>query len=153
MTCPVCGHRSDMKGRSLDQHRRFYGLVSAAYHQWPEGHDFQPESSEHLRKYLICAAGWYDATDIPVAFAEDQPSVTRLAAMTIEQAIRAAGTYAFVRTDENGGRVRVYRAKSIKFAKMPHKEFCALSNVVDDIVEDIFGCSANELLKKTEAAA
>lgn len=57
--CPVCGYHDKGKGkpRSIDQHRRFYGLVKKAFGQWPEKSDFQPEDEEHLRQWLICAAG------------------------------------------------------------------------------------------------
>lgn len=155
MTCPVCGHTDRGKGkpRSIDQHRRFYGLVKAAFENWPEHAEFRPESAEHLRKYLICRAGpqWRNVTEIPVPFAEDQPGLTRLAAHMMQQAAEAAGGYAFPRVDMNGGRVALYTAKSIRFGEMSHLEFCALSDAVDEVLRAEIGVSADELLK-AEAA-
>ena len=156
MTCPVCGYQDKGKGkpRSLDQHRRFYGLVQKAFEQWPETfEDFQPESPEHLRKYLICAAGpqWRKVTEIPVPFAEDLPGLTRLAALMMQQAAEAAGGYAFPRVDANGGRVALYTAKSIKFSEMPHLEFCALSQAVDEVIKAVIGVDPEQLLKERAA--
>jgi hypothetical protein len=155
MTCPVCGFTDKGKGkpRSIDQHRRFYGLVAKAFEQWPHAAEFQPESAEHLRKYLICRAGpqWRNVTEIPVPFAEDQPALTRLAATMMQQAAEAAGGYAFPRVDANGGRVALYTAKSIKFAEMPHLEFCALSEAVDEVIKAELGVEPDDLLK-AEAA-
>lgn len=155
MKCPVCGHTDRGKGkpRSIDQHRRFYGLVKAAFDHWPEHAEFRPESAEHLRKYLICRAGpqWRNVTEIPVPFAEDQPGLTRLAAHMMQQAAEAAGGYAFPRVDMNGGRVALYTAKSIRFGEMSHLDFCALSDAVDEVLRAEIGVSADELLK-AEAA-
>jgi hypothetical protein len=141
------------KPRSIDQHRRLYGLVKKAFEHWPEAAEFQPENAEHLRKYLICRAGpqWRNVTEIPVPFAEDQPGLTRLAAQLMQQAAEAAGGYAFPRVDMNGGRVALYTAKSIKFAEMPHLEFCALSEAVDEVIKAEMGVEPNMLLK-AEAA-
>ena len=155
MTCPVCGFTDKGKGkpRSIDQHRRFYGLVAKAFEHWPDHAEFRPESAEHLRKYLICRAGpqWRNVTEIPVPFAEDQPGLTRLAAHLMQQAAEAAGGYAFPRVDMNGGRVALYTAKSIKFAEMPHLEFCALSEAVDEVIKAEMGVEPDQLLK-AEAA-
>lgn len=155
MTCPVCGYADSKKGkpRSIDQHRRFYGLVNKAFEQWPEHAEFQPESAEHLRKYLICRAGpqWRNVTEIPVPFAEDQPGLTRLAAHMMQQAAEAAGGYAFPRVDMNGGRVALYTAKSIKFSEMSHLEFNALSEAVDEVIRAEIGVEPDALLK-AEAA-
>lgn len=155
MNCPVCGYHDKGKGkpRSLDQHKRFYGLVRAAFHHWPEGHDFVPHDETHLRKYLICMAGpqWRNMTEILVPFAEDQPGLTRLAAYTMQQAAEAAGGYAFPRVDANGGRVALYTAKSIKFAEMSHLEFCALSNAVDEVIKSEIGVDPDQLLKEKAA--
>ncbi len=155
MTCPVCGyHEHDKrKPRSIDQHRRFYGLVRKAFHHWPENHDFQPHDKTHLRKYLVCRAGpqWRTVTEIPVPFAEDQPALTRLAAHMMQQAAEAAGGYVFPRVDMNGGRVALYAAKSIKFSEMPHLEFCALSEAVDEVIKAEMGVDPETLLK-SEAA-
>lgn len=128
-------------------------MIKAAFHHWPEGHDFQPENEEHLRKWLQVSAGYREHTDIPVAFCEEEPAVTKLAALAIEAAIRSADGYAFVRPHPDGGMVRVYRSKSIRFDKLGHLEACALFEAVAEIISNVIGRPADEILKQTEQAA
>jgi len=155
LACPHCGglFQPSGKKRSTPQHRRYYAMIKAAYHHWPEGHDFQPDSEEHLRKWLQVSAGYREHTDIPVAFAEDQPGVTKLAALAIEAAIMAADGYAFVRPHPDGGMVRVYRSKSISFDKLGHLEACALFDAVAEIIAAAIGRPVDEIMKQTEQAA
>lgn len=154
--CTNCGcvlePASKGKSRSLPQHARFFGVISTAYDQWPEANEFQPESVDHLRAYLICKAGYRDSTDIAAPYAEDEPGLTRLIALSIEAAIVAAGGFAFVRHHPDGGVVRVYKAKSLKFKSMGHQEFCALSNAVDDVLR-AEGLDPDVLAKERECAA
>lgn len=153
-TCPHCGCGLDpVKGkpRSLDQLRRFFGVLRGMFSNWPEAAEFQPESEEHLRKWVLCKAGHRDATDIPVEFADSEPGVTRLAGLAIEMAIKAAGAFAFVRADSNGGRVRVYRAKSIAFDKLGQADFNRLNDEVEAVYLAETQIKADDVLK-TRAA-
>ena len=97
--CPHCGCKIDgkTKPRSAPQLRRFFAMLRAMYQHWPEDTQFQPESEEHLRKFILIRAGYRETTDIPVTFAEDQPGLTKLTALSIEAALKAAGAYAFIR--------------------------------------------------------
>lgn len=156
MKCPHC--RCDLdaekgKPRSIEQHRRFFGLIRAMYHHWPETAEFQPETEEHLRKWVLVKAGYRETADIPVAWAEEQPALTRLAGLAIESAIRATGTYAFVRPDLNGGRVRVFRARSIAFDKMGQAEFNRLNDDVEAVLREETGLDPVEVLREQECAA
>lgn len=159
--CPHCGCDLPTTGgagdgqrtRSNPQLRRFFSVIKAAFHHWPESHDFRPESPEHLRKFLLCGAGYSEHTDIPVEWAEDQPGVTKLTALAIEAAIRAADGYAFVRPAKHGGRVRVYKAKSIAYHKLSHADACRLFADIDLIIKAELGVEPDELLKQTEMAA
>lgn len=153
--CPDCGCALGVSGkaRSLPQLRRFFAVLRAMYRHWPDAAAFRPESEEHLRKYVLCKAGHRDHTDIPVEFAEDQPAITKLASLAIEAAIVAAGAFAFVRPDSNGGRVRVYRAKSIAFDKLGPAEFNRLNDDVEAVYTAETGLNPDEVLKAEEQAA
>lgn len=154
--CPHCGCSVDPeKGqpRSVPQLKRFFAVLRAMRAHWPENAEFQPESDEHLRKWAVCKAGYRESTDIAVPYAEDQPSITKLAAMAIEQAIKAAGAYAFVRPDANGGRVRVYKAKSIAFHSMGPAEFSKLNDDVEAVYRAETGLDPDQVLKEQERAA
>lgn len=156
MKCPHCGSELDAtkgKPRSLEQLRRFFGVLRAMKLHWPENAEFQPESEEHLRKWALVKAGHRETTDIPVEWAEDQPALTRLASLAIESAIQAAGTFAFVRPDSNGGRVRVFKAKSIAFDKIGQAEFNKLNDEVEAVYQATTGLDPQEVLKQSERAA
>lgn len=115
---------------------------------WPESAEFQPESEEHLRKYVLCRAGYYDTTDIAIEWAEDQPALTKLAGLSIESAIKAAGSFAFVRSDARGGRVRVFRAKSIAFHNLGQSPFNKLNDEVEAVYLSETGLDADTVLRE-----
>ena len=149
-TCPHCGCDSaDPKGkpRSVEQHRRFFGMIAAAFHHWPDSHEFQPSSSEHLRAWLLCKAGYRDVVTVPVE--SDRPAVIKLAMLAVEGALRAARTHAFVRL--HGSSLVVFTAKSISFHALPHGEFQSVNDAVQEIIEVETGITVDKLL--TEKAA
>lgn len=153
--CPVCGYHDKGKGkpRSIDQHRRFYGLVKKAFEQWPEKSEFNPEIEEHLRQWLICAAGpqWRESTtqEVPPPLRNEAlaPFVDKLAASIAERTKRIP----FPRLNTWTWKITTYTAKSIKFSEMPHLEFCALSNAVDDVIKAELGVEPDQLLRETTA--
>lgn len=154
--CPHCLCDIDPekgKPRSVEQLRRFFAMLRAMFSHWPEKVEFQPDSLEHLRKWVLCKAGHRDATDIPVAFAEDQPGLTKLAAIAIEAAIKAAGGFPFVRAHPDGGLVRVFKAKSIAFDKLGQAEFNRLNDEVELAYASETGLDPEQVLKESERAA
>lgn len=154
-TCPHCGCKIDAKTkpRSVEQLRRFFGMLRAMYAHWPETSDFRPESEEHLRKFVLVKAGHRETVDVPVAFAEDQPGLTKLASLAIEAALKAAGAYAFIRPHPDGGLVRVFKAKSIAFDKLGQAEFNALNDAVETVYASETGLDPETVLKEHERAA
>lgn len=154
--CPHCLCDLDpIKGkpRSLEQLRRFFGVLRAVKFHWPELAEFQPESEEHLRKWALIKAGHRESTDIAIPFAEEQPSITRNIAMIIEVALKAAGAFPFVRPHPDGGLVRIFRAKSIAFDKLGQAEFNKLNDEVESVYKAETGLDPDEILKQTEHAA
>ena len=153
--CPHCGCKIDgkTKPRSVPQLRRFFAVLRAMFLHWPENAQFSPESEEHLRKFILIRAGYRETTDIPVTFAEDQPGLTKLTALSIEAALKAAGAYAFIRPHPDGGLVRVFKAKSIAFDKIGQAEFNALNDAVETAYAQETGLDPEQVLKQTEQAA
>ena len=153
--CVVCGHKDKGKGkpRSIDQHRRFYGLVRKAFANWPERSEFKPEDEDHLRQWLICAAGpqWreHSTQEVPAPLRNESlaPFVELFAAAIAAR----TGRRPFPRLNTWTWKCTVYTAKSIKFSEMPHLEFCALSNAVDEVVKAEIGVEPDALLKETAA--
>jgi hypothetical protein len=133
--------------RSVDQHRRFFGLVRALYHHWPEAQDFQPDNEEHLRAFLLVKAKhrsikeFYPETKgVAADFAKMLPIV---AAMMLHR-------YCWAWAE--GDAVKVAAPESLAFDKLPHKKACQVLNDVEDYVRNI-GMDPNEVLKQHEAAA
>lgn len=142
--CATCPH--GIGARSLPQHRRLFGLIKAARLHWPEKHDFQPFTEEHLRKWLLCKAGHCSVRELSLADMDTGEAIALL-----EAAFHAAGAYSFVRGDT--GRVRIFTAKSIAFDKLSHKAACTLFDEIGAVIENEIGIKADDLLKETEAAA
>lgn len=135
MTCQHCA-------RSSDDHRRFFGLVKAAFDQWPEAHEFQPDNAEHLRAYLLCRVGHRKTTVIET---EEAAS----AVLVVEAAFKAAGSYAFVRP--YGAGLAVYAPRSLSWDQLDQKKFNPIRDEVSALIESIVGVSADQLLKEKAA--
>lgn len=127
--CPECGCEiGAKKRRSVPDHRRLMALIHHAHTNWPEAHDFQPESAEHLRAWLICKAGWREAT--PIQFGTRMDTDVMVLAMTA--AIKAANGTAFVVPHGTG--VAVISPKSMSFKSMGQQEFGMLRDAITDIL-------------------
>lgn len=145
--CPHCGVVLT-KHRSGPDHRRFFAVIKAAFHHWPSGHEFTPDSPEHLRAWLTCRAGYRDST--PIYLPDDATETMRvLFRLGIEAAIRAANGYAFVTPYRDA--VAVHTPKSIAWDKLNQKDFGALRTAVEDVIKAETGLDAEQLL--TEQAA
>lgn len=143
MSCPYCGGD---KPRSLPQHRRFFGLIAAVYGQWPELHDFQPDSPEHLRAWLLVKAGYRRSTYIDSAGLDHSALVPVLTA-----GMRAAGTYAWL--VEHHGRLAIVAPRTIRFEALGHKAFCSLERAVEDVIYAETGIDPGRALEERGKAA
>lgn len=145
-TCPTCGANTKAP-RSIDQHRRFFGLMKAAFHHWPENHERQFADETELRKFITMKAGHREiGARIPLTGIRKEVAVT-----LVEAGIRASGTYAT--TAIHGSDLIVWKPKSINFKTLGHLPFCALNTAVDEILKAEIGLSGDELLREHEAAA
>lgn len=151
INCPDCGAVIDAaskgKPRSIEQHRRFFALCQAVFHHWPEAHAVQFGDAEECRKWLTMKAGHRDiAARIPlVGLNRDR------ALIVVEAAIRAAGCYAHPVVHKDS--LVVWVPRSISFAKLSHRDFCALNNAVDDVIKSETGLDPEQLLDEHARAA
>lgn len=134
------------KPRSLDQHRRFFGVIAAAFEQWPERHPFQPENSEHLRAWLQTKAGYHTVRTFEMD--GDARETARLMPVVIATML---SKHAWCRA--RGTELHVCVPQSIAFDKMGHEEFCALNDAVDEVIRTETGLDPELLLKEKERAA
>lgn len=149
ISCPHCGCEiAGGKGspRSIEQHRRYFSLINAAYLHWPESHERQFGSAEELRKWVQMRAGHHEVgAQIPISRMRPEHAV-----LLAEAAIRAAGAYAVAAI--HGDNLVIWKPKSIAFGKLSHTDFCALNNAVGEIIEAETGLTAGELLEARGAA-
>ena len=149
--CPSCEASFDLnkftKPRSLEQHRRFFAMIKAAFHHWPEAHDHQFSDQTECRKWLTMKAGYRT-----LALRMPMSGVKPDAAIIIATAsMKAAGAHAVALAHK--GSLCIWTPKSIRFDKMSHLEFCALSDSVAEVIKAEMGITADELLDQTERAA
>lgn len=135
------------KPRSTPQHRRYFGLIRAAFLQWPEKHRFRPDSEEHLRKWLQCSAGYRNIVEVEVP--DTDAKTLAIVKTAIAAAMAATKDHAWV--DTRGGRVSVIASKSIRYDTLAHSDFDMLCREVEDIIRAETGLDPEQLL--TERAA
>lgn len=145
--CPTCGAEPKAKPRSIDQHRRYFGLIRAAFHHWPETSDRQFSSEDELRAYVQIKAGYREVgAQIPLSGLNKDRAL-----LLVEAAIRGSGSYAIPVFYKDA--IVVFKPKSIAFNKMGTQEFGALCDSAATVIEQEIGVPADELLKQTEHAA
>jgi len=147
--CPHCGCEltppAGGKPRSVEQIRRYFAMIKAAYHHWPEAHDRQFASAEELRAWLQMKAG---ARDIGATIPLSRIGKER-AMLLAEAAIRGAGSYAMPVL--HGDTLVIFKPKSVSFAKMGPKAFGELSDAVATVIEAETGLQVEQLLRERAA--
>jgi hypothetical protein len=136
--------------RSPADHRRFFGVIRAAFMHWAEGHAFQPDDAEHLRAWLLCRAGYKTVTSLE--FEDHWSDEMRSTLVELaENLIRDAKSHAFVRP--MGNVLYVFWPRSLKFEELGQKEFGHIREVVEEVIKCETRKEASELLRETTRAA
>lgn len=134
------------KPRSVDQHRRFFAVMKAAFHHWPESHRFQADNEEHLRAWLLVRAGHHTVKTFYLN--DDATETARLIPIVIAT---MTGKHSWCRS--RGNELHVCVPQSIAFDKMEHQAFCKLNDDVDEVIRVETGLDPEKLLREAEAAA
>lgn len=132
------------KPRSTPQHRRFFGLMKALYHHWPENQQFQPDSEEHLRAFLLVKSGHRKIMSFEIDKAEEAARLIPIIAAAMLH------RYCWAWAVENG--IKVCAPESIAYEKLPHKDACKVFDDVEGYVRTL-GMDPDQLLEETEQAA
>lgn len=150
-TCPNCGcdtkETANGKPRSRPQLRRYFAMVKAIFHHWPETAEVQFSSDQECRKYLQMKAGWREIGARVPLVGVNKAKVQ----MIVEAAIRGSGSYAMPVVHKN--ELIVWVPKSIAFHSMGPQEFGLLSDAVAQVAEQMTGLNVEELMRETERAA
>jgi hypothetical protein len=127
-------------------------LIHAAYHQWPESHEFRPTDAEHLRAFLLVTAGYTNVTSIPIQEIAGDPKLMALVRLAVEATVAASasrGSYAFVRVF-NGG-IEILSPRSIRWGELDQKAFGPVREAVESLIENALGVTADQLLREKAA--
>lgn len=147
--CPTCGAKTPHI-RSPDQHKRYFAVLRAAFHHWPEAKDWQFAEFEEFRKHVQMALGY---REIAARFAAETLVGTppKLVVSLVGAAVRAAGAYAVPVVHK--GDVVIWRPVSIAVENMGHAKFCELNRALDVWCVDELGVDGDTLLAEMLAAA
>lgn len=137
MKCEVCGHKQGTNKRSVPQHRRFFGMIRAYFHHWPELHEFQPDNEEHLRAWALVKAKYRTVTEMTG---------------NAKQCIVTDGSK-YNWQISNGKNVWLVSPRSIAFDKLSHLEACQLFDDVSEVLEAETGLKTEDVMRETEGAA
>lgn len=150
--CPHCGCELVKSNRSLADHKRLFGLIRAAFLQWPESHPFQPSDEESLRAFLLVESKHHDVDFIPYPdeCGESQAIKTlfRLAVEATHAACYRKRGYAAIRVSTGG--IEILTPKSIDF-RLPQREFGPIREAVEHVIETAIGVPAIQLLRERAA--
>ena len=150
ISCPVCDHKFDPvragKPRSLDQHRRYYGMIRAFFFHWPETHARQFTSENDMRIRAQMRAGYHDvAAEIPLVGLPRERAL-----LLVESCLKAAGNYAVPIL--KGDTMVILKPRSISFGALKHLDACKLFDAVQTVLEQESGLKVEDVLREQHMA-
>jgi len=154
MLCPQCDYdlgriATAGKPRSVPQHRRYFKMIAAFHHHWPEWHSQQFARPEHLRKWAQMHCGHYEEAGRlnRSQFGGNAERFALVASWLLDR----VGKYGIPKV--KGDDLVLYVPKSISFDKLPHNEAVRLMGDVEVFLETQTGLKSADVLKETERAA
>lgn len=124
-----------LSDRSEKNHAHHFAWLNTAWRNLPRDLSDRFPTSEHLRKFALIKAGYYDERIIDVG--------TRAGALRVASYIRGADDFAWCAT--RGGLVVVRTAKSQAVIKMDAGEFKKSKEAIREIVANMIGISPEDL--------
>jgi len=122
-----------VRPRSPKHHRFFFKVIELAYHNWPETHAFQPDSTEHLRAWLLIRAG-YRLIIGNMLSVNDWGNISKLADF-LAMLTHEIRTHGFAFPVLRDGMIEIQMPKSIKWSELDQKEFAPIAEAVFDEIE------------------
>jgi hypothetical protein len=133
------------ESRNPKRHAMFFAVVAEAFKHWPEGHSFAPESTEHLRAWLLCKAGHCETMDIHV------PNGSQLSMHPLMLALIAfTGSKSVFVGQTKSGNIRAFRPKSQSFSRCKEADIKPIVDRVYDIIAIETGMAIADLKREAE---
>lgn len=129
--------------RSMVSHGHFFASLHEAWINLPEAEAERFPSAEHLRKWCLIKAGYFDQRSIV--------SASKAEALRIAAFIKPLDEFAVVTVSE--AVVTVYTAKSQSYRAQGKKEFNASKQAVLEIAWGLVGIKAGEAAQHVGRAA
>lgn len=129
--------------RSMNSHRHYFAAVTEAWRNLPPLMSGRFPTPEHLRRYALIKAGFFNSQSMPCA--------SPAAARKLASFIRPIDEFSIVTTE--GATVTVYTAKSQSYQHMDKKTFAESKDKVLDVIAAEIGVARNELTDNAGAAA
>jgi hypothetical protein len=145
-TCPTCPHKAKVRSRA--QHNRYFAMMSAMYHHWPDGLAFVPEDDLHLRSWAECHVGFCTHIDVTLRDGATEDEI-RVAIQTAKALIPIARKPSFVAVQ--GLTVRVKTPKSV--SETTQREFAPMADAVEQFLRNYTGLDPAQCLRERERAA
>lgn len=135
------------KPRSIDQHKRFFAVVKAAFDNWPHAHKFQPDNAEHLRAWLLVRAGHHTVKTFYLS--DEAAEYARLIPVIVQTMLHK---HAWCRAEGNKLDVCVPLSIAIHGEHaIGHQLFCKINDDVDEIIRAETGLDPEALLRERAA--
>jgi hypothetical protein len=150
--CPECGFIFG-GGRSLPDLRRFFALLRAAHMHWPEDHPLISSNEEQFRARLLLEAGHAHVAkaEIPAGYAESEADRNYFRA-AVDGAFRSADGKALYRELRvRDASLEIITPRSISFRASQQREFNAVRDSVESIIELATGVPVEQLLREKAA--
>ena len=129
--------------RSVNSHRAYFAAINEGWTNLPEIEAMRFPTADHLRRYLLIKAGYFNERQVVVANAAE---AVRVAAF-----IKPMDEYAIV--SPKGATVSVFTAKSQSYKAMGRREFQESKWKVLDLLAEMIGTDRETLEKNAGRAA
>jgi hypothetical protein len=144
-TCPTCKqpwlHRSDA------DHRMLHAIVSIAYTNWPESHEFEPMGRDHLYGWLLIQAGHHEP---PIDIASRKPEIVRETLQAITPIV--AKRFHCIKILPMAKGYRVLFPKSLSYKEAGKRQFEDVRSKVYEVIETVLGTDIETLKREAKAA-
>lgn len=124
--------------RSIKHQAYFFVKMQKVFENLPEGDD-RFDTSERLRKWLSCKAGWCDRQTFTISNADEIEPILRSMQRQSDDLF-----FAIIKD-----RLIVVRAKSLNFAAMDKQEFIEFDEAIDRVIQKEFGIDPQALMAES----
>jgi hypothetical protein len=124
-----------------------HAIVTLAYQNWPEDHEFQPMGRDHLYGWLLIEAGHHE---LPVEIESRNPVIVRNILAAVFPIMKSK--IHCIRFQPTAKGVRVLIPKSLDYKTAGKRQFEDVRGRIYEILETVLGVSVETLKREAKAA-